>query len=35
VNLSQFKYSIFLTNCVIQRLKVRYIDGLQQLDQVR
>lgn len=35
VNLSQFKYSIFLTNCVIQRLKVHYTEGLQQSNQVR
>lgn len=35
VNLSQSKYSIFLTNCVIQRLKVHYTEGLQQSNQVR
>lgn len=35
VNLSHFKYSIFLTNYVIQRLKVYYIERLQYLVQLQ
>ena len=35
VNLSHSKYSIFLTNYVIQRLKVYYIERLQYLVQLQ